>query len=325
MLLLLGVYSDSFFARKPQHLIGRAVAHHPQNEKKNNLSEFWNVANFAVPGVLGSLSDFRRLYERPMARANQKNASGAERERGRRQSRALEAVTSTFVLRRLQRDVLRTLLPPRSEALLFCRPTPRQRELYLDVARRASRSIGGVPGGIGDGGDGGDNPLTLLTEVRKLCTHPALLGGDGDAGRRPRAVDAALSGKLAVLGNLLDSIRREEPTDKVVIVSNFTSALVSGNRRRDRALSMRTLVFSFRASLCSRNFLLAQTIIENSVLREKNLSFVRLDGSTDNKSRGPLVDSFNSGSVDRSFAFLLSSKAGGCGLNLIGANRLIMV
>ncbi|EJK53932.1 hypothetical protein THAOC_26537, partial [Thalassiosira oceanica] len=31
----------------------------------------------------------------------------------------------------------------------------RQRELYLDVARRASRSIGGVPGGIGDGGGGG--------------------------------------------------------------------------------------------------------------------------------------------------------------------------
>ena len=37
------------------------------------------------------------------------------------------------------------------------------------------------------------------------------------------------------------------------------------------------------------------------------------------------MDSFNSGSVNHSFAFLLSSKAGGCGLNLIGANRLIMV
>ncbi|KAL7523346.1 hypothetical protein ACHAXR_000785, partial [Thalassiosira sp. AJA248-18] len=53
--------------------------------------------------------------------------------------------------------------------------------------------------------------------------------------------------------------------------------------------------------------------------------FLRLDGSTNNKDRGSLVDSFNNGSVDHSFAFMLSSKAGGCGLNLIGANRLVMV
>jgi len=129
----------------------------------------------------------------------------------------------------------------------------------------------------------------LLTEVRKLCTHPShpsLLD------EREAADDASLSGKLAVLDSLLGSIRRHNPTDKVVIVSNFTSAL---------------------------------TVIENSILRRRGLPFVRLDGSTDNKSRGALVDSFNNGSVDRSFAFLLSSKAGGCGLNLIGANRLVMV
>ena len=171
-----------------------------------------------------------------MTQANQKNASEAKREEGRRQSRALEAITSRFVLRRLQKDVLRTLLPPRSEVLLFCRPTRRQCELYRDVASRASRSIGGSSaGGVNDDG-GSSNPLMLLTEVRKLCTHPALLGGDGAAGRRQAAVDGNLSGKLAILGDLLDSIRREEPTDKVVIVSNFTSALVSGNRKRVVAL-----------------------------------------------------------------------------------------
>ena len=69
----------------------------------------------------------------------------------------------------------------------------------------------------------------------------------------------------------------------------------------------------------------ALTVIENSILRRRGLPFVRIDGSTDNKSRGALVDSFNNGSVDCSFAFLLSSKAGGCGLNLVGANRFIMM
>ncbi len=36
-----------------------------------------------------------------------------------------------------------------------------------------------------------------------------------------------------------------------------------------------------------------------------------------------LVDQFNDRARDE-FVFLLSSKAGGCGLNLIGGNRLIL-
>jgi DNA repair and recombination RAD54-like protein len=39
--------------------------------------------------------------------------------------------------------------------------------------------------------------------------------------------------------------------------------------------------------------------------------------------RQKLVDQFNNPEGDE-FVFLLSSKAGGCGLNLIGANRLVL-
>ncbi|KAL3822266.1 hypothetical protein ACHAXA_005899 [Cyclostephanos tholiformis] len=243
---------------------------------QNNLSEFYNLVNFAVPGILGDLAGFRRIYERPMSQSNQKNATVSQKMKGRKASKALEAITSHFVLRRLQRDILNKLLKKRTEVLLFCRPTENQCKIYQSITENVR--IGGV--------DEISNPLMLLTKLRKLCTHPSLLQDD-------KVVDdASLSGKLIVLGNLLDSIRRLNPTDKVVIISNFTSAL---------------------------------TVIEDSLLRKKRLSFVRLDGSTDNKSRGAIVDTFNRGSVDKSFAFLLSSKAGGCGLNLIGANRLIMV
>jgi len=248
---------------------------------QNNLSEFYTLASFAVPGILGDLNTFRRLYERPMSRANQKDASSDQKEKGRQQSKLLDGITSTFVLRRTQKDVLKSILPPRKEILLFCRPTKRQCQLYNSISNRASKSIGSI-GGIEASSN---NPLMLLTEARKLCTHPSLLGDSDDS-------SLELSGKMIILSSLLDSIRRNNPTDKVVIVSNFTSAL---------------------------------TVIEDSILRMKNLPFVRLDGSTDNASRGPLVDSFNNRSIDHSFVFMLSSKAGGCGLNLIGANRLIMV
>jgi len=59
------------------------------------------------------------------------------------------------------------------------------------------------------------------------------------------------------------------------------------------------------------------------VLEKVGIEYKRLDGSIPTKKRQPIVDSFN----DRNSPYLvllLSNRAGGCGLNLIGANRLIM-
>ena len=50
---------------------------------------------------------------------------------------------------------------------------------------------------------------------------------------------------------------------------------------------------------------------------------LRLDGSTSISKRQKLVKKFND-PQDNQFVFLLSSKAGGCGLNLIGGNRLVL-
>jgi DNA repair and recombination RAD54-like protein len=46
-------------------------------------------------------------------------------------------------------------------------------------------------------------------------------------------------------------------------------------------------------------------------------------GRIANKVPGEQVEAFNDAHL-RNFVFLLSSKAGGCGLNLIGANRLVL-
>ena len=140
-----------------------------------------------------------------MSQSNQKNATVAQKKKGRNASKALEAITSHFVLRRLQKDVLNKILKKRTEVLLFCRPTQSQCKTYQSITERVR--IGSV--------DEISNPLMLLTELRKLCTHPSLLKDD------KFVEDASLSGKLAVLGLLLDSIRRLNPTDKVVIIYNL--------------------------------------------------------------------------------------------------------
>lgn len=59
------------------------------------------------------------------------------------------------------------------------------------------------------------------------------------------------------------------------------------------------------------------------MLRSKKYDYFRLDGTMSIVKRQKLVDQFNDPN-GKEFIFLLSSKAGGCGINLIGANRLIL-
>ena len=102
-------------------------------------------------------------------------------------------------------------------------------------------------------------------------------------------VDAAVaaSGKLRAMRALLREVKRTTD-DRFVLISNSTSILD----------------------------------LFDAVLSKERLRFMRLDGSLAANKRQERVDAFN---TDPSiFAFLLSSKAGGCGINLIGANRLIL-
>lgn len=91
-----------------------------------------------------------------------------------------------------------------------------------------------------------------------------------------------------LLDCMLASIK-SNTTDKIVLVSNYTQTLD----------------------------------LFEKLSAKRGYGYVRLDGSMTIKKRSKVVDEFNI-SDSSIFIFMLSSKAGGCGLNLIGANRLIM-
>lgn len=229
---------------------------------QNNLREFYQLADFCCPGIMGTdLNAFVRDFERPIAAANQKSASHAVKLTGRAKSKELQELADTFLLRRLQKDILKTMLPPRTEVLLFCRPQESQRVSYHRLTHSAN-----------------SNPLVLLSSLQQLCCHPRLVL-DNNCG------NISLSGKLIVLDQLLQEIGRMG-NEKVVIVSQFTSVL---------------------------------TCIEELVMKTHGYSFGRLDGSTDKRQN--VVDTFQNTSQ---FCLLLSSKAGGCGLNLVKARRMIL-
>ncbi|KAL7423759.1 helicase [Cryptotrichosporon argae] len=266
---------------------------------QNDLGEFWSLANFACPGVFGTYPAFKKQYETPILRAREPKCPFAEVENGKMRSDELRNLTSEFVLRRTN-EVMENFLPPKHEYVVFVAPT----QLQLDVYDRlfSNSDVKAVLGG-----DKPTNCLAMIGLLRKVANSPTLLRKkDKDEEKADsvtsvistalhalpqglRTHDASISGKLSVLQRMLACVQ-QSGHEKIVVVSSWTTTL---------------------------------DIIE-TMCRKMRYPLLRLDGDTKAKDRQPFIDQFNRGSRDSSMVFLLSAKAGGAGVNLIGANRLVL-
>jgi DNA repair and recombination protein RAD54B len=261
---------------------------------QNDLSEFFAMVDLVNPGLLGKYNTFKREFETPIVKARQPEATAKDLEKGEGRSEELARLTGQFILRRTA-DVIAKYLPPKTETILFCRPTTAQATLYRAVLD--SPVFNAVLGST-------EASLQLINVLKKLCNSPSLLTKQSSDDSKPSENISSLlasippelsrignsaSAKLQVLDSLLHQLRTNTQ-EKIVLVSNYTSTLdILGN-----------------------------------LLSSLEYPFLRLDGSTPASKRQALVDKFNKEPPARCFAFLLSAKAGGAGLNLIGASRLVL-
>nr|KIR48900.1 DNA repair and recombination protein RAD54B [Cryptococcus bacillisporus CA1280] len=267
---------------------------------QNDLGEYWAMVDFACPGVLGKYSAFAKHYEKPILKSRTPNCSVKDVELGRERANDLAKLSKEFVLRRTA-AVLEHYLPPKYEYVIFVAPSLLQLRVLsnlLDpsIVRSFIRGHGA-------------QSLALIDLMRKISNSPMLLKrkddelarADDDLGSATSAAisaipgdtnvnDVTTSGKMLLLDKMLHSIY-QSTEEKVVVVSNWTSSL------------------DLIQGLC----------------KLKRYNYLRLDGSTPPKQRQELVDRFNKDKERQgSFVFLLSAKAGGVGLNLIGGSRLIL-
>ncbi|XP_054477291.1 DNA repair and recombination protein RAD54B [Anoplopoma fimbria] len=270
---------------------------------QNDLQEFYAIIEFVNPGILGSSTAYRKVYEEPILRSRQPSCSEEESVLGEERAAELSRLTGMFILRRTQ-EIINRYLPPRLDWTLFCESSPLQRELYTHLlSHRVFRACL-------QGSTQTHTHLACITALKKLCNHPGLLYSSAkekaDSGSVENslyeglvelfpesyssgAFNTADSGKLLVLSNMLTAIRQLSPSDRVVVVSNYTQTL------------------DLLQDLCVH----------------AGYTFCRLDGHTPTNQRQRLVDGFNS-PYSQNFLFLLSSKAGGVGLNLVGASHLVL-
>ncbi|KAH0538518.1 hypothetical protein FGG08_004905 [Glutinoglossum americanum] len=262
---------------------------------QNDLSEYFSLLNFANPNLLGTHNEFRKKYELPILRGRDAAGSDSDRQKGDECLAELLTLVNKFIIRRTN-DILSKYLPVKYEHVVFCHLAPFQMDLYNYFIQ--SPDIKSLLRGKGS------QPLKAIGMLKKLCNHPDLLDLPDDlpgceqffpndyvpkdARGRGREVKSWYSGKMMVLDRMLARIR-QDTNDKIVLISNYTQTLD----------------------------------IFDKLCRSRGYGCLRLDGTMNVNKRQKLVDKFNDPEGDE-FVFLLSSKAGGCGLNLIGANRLVL-
>ncbi|KAM9096628.1 DNA repair and recombination protein RAD54B isoform 2-T2 [Sarcophilus harrisii] len=135
---------------------------------QNDLQEFYALIEFVNPGILGSLSSYRKIYEEPIIASREPSATEEEKKLGEKRAAELTRLTGLFILRRTQ-EVINKYLPPKIENVVFCRPGRLQIELYRKLLD--SQAVRFCLQGVLE-----NSPhLICIGALKKLCNHPCLL------------------------------------------------------------------------------------------------------------------------------------------------------
>jgi DNA repair and recombination protein RAD54 and RAD54-like protein len=279
---------------------------------QNNLEEFFAMVDFTNPGVLSpSVEDFRRNMLAPILRGREPDATEAQKKKMMQVQMDISCIVNDFILRRIN-TLNAQHLPPKLVQVVCCNLTSIQQNMYQQIV--AGKDMKHVLDGKQE------NCLGYIQVLMKLCNHPSLIIENEDRAKEGRRAAARVSkyseeeeknkiegslglskflpfassnnahspvfpewsGKMFVLYRLMKEMRKPgNGNDKIVIISNYTQTL------------------DLIGKMC----------------RENSWGFCRLDGGVNMKKRQKMVDEFNDPQSSL-VAFLLSSKAGGCGKNI---------
>ncbi|KAI0663601.1 SNF2 family N-terminal domain-containing protein [Cubamyces menziesii] len=319
---------------------------------QNNLQELVSLMNFILPDQFAEdLDSLRAVFK---TKGDSKITLLAQQ----RVSRAKKMMTP-FVLRRRKDQVLQDL-PKKTERIEWCDMTPLQKSIYNDALQRSRKTIFDVEK---DGTETPDPPATngrgkapkkktranartkdkmylenssnVLMDLRKAASHPMLF--------RRRYTDDMLTSIAKLLlkepdfkkrGAVFDYVKEDMEVMTDAELQSFCATYKSLRRFLQdedcymQAGKIRVLLKLLdqyqkegRRILIFSQFTQILDIIQK-VLDIKKVKYLVLTGSTPVDVRQTLVDEFTE---DESIpVFLLSTKAGGMGINLTAASVVIM-
>ncbi|KAJ8401611.1 hypothetical protein AAFF_G00379280 [Aldrovandia affinis] len=284
---------------------------------QNNLLELMSLLNFIMPTMFSrSTSQISKMF----SMKSSEEQSSFERDR----IAQAKLIMKPFILRRIKSEVLKQL-PAKEERVEFCPMSQKQQELYSSLFNRLKRSANT---------ETEKRDLSnVMMALRKMANHPLLH-------RQYYTTE-----KLSTMSRLM----LKEPTHRdanpaliqedMEVMSDFElhrlcqqyPVLQSHQLGNEQLLDSGKfdLLTQLLASMKDKGnrvvlfsqFTMMLDIVE-LLLQHLSHRYVRLDGSTPMADRIVLIDEFNTD--PEIFVFLLSTRAGGLGINLTSANVVIV-
>lgn len=193
---------------------------------------------------------------------------------------------SPYILRRTK-ETVESDLPPKTEKIIRVELSDVQLEYYKNILTRNYAALSNATGQK-------NSLLNIMMELKKASNHPYMFGG---------AEDRVLAG----------STRREDQI-KGLIASSGKMMLLDQLLTKLKKDGHRVLVFSQMVKMLD---------ILGDYMALRGYKFQRLDGTIAAGPRRMAINHFNAEDSE-DFCFLLSTRAGGLGINLMTADTVVI-
>ncbi|XP_022136852.1 ATP-dependent DNA helicase DDM1 [Momordica charantia] len=251
---------------------------------QNNLAELWSLLNFILPDIFSSNEEFESWFDLS-GKCHAEEKEETQENRKAQVVAKLHAILRPFLLRRMKSDV-EIMLPRKKEIIIYASLTEYQKN-FQDHLVNKTLETHLLEKGSGHGFKGKLN--NLMIQLRKNCNHPDLLESafDDSCMYPPLEQIVEQCGKFRLLDRLLTRLFARK--HKVLIFSQWT-----------KVLDIMEYYFS-----------------------EKGFEVCRIDGGVKLDERRRQIEEFNN--VNSNYRiFILSTRAGGLGINLTSADTCIL-
>ena len=297
---------------------------------QNNLSEFYNMCEFIRPGIFGlNSTEFDRVYVQPILAGMASDSSTHAQDLSTVASHDLNTLLKPHV-HRVNVSVLAKDLPPLIQAVIHVRQSRVQSRL-LGSFQRAQKMDPELK-----------NFFKAYAEIKPISNHPYCLLMPSRNQPAKGSLDSSDSFESPPTTSWWESTLKQEGVDPLesglAVESGYKIVLLLHILAKSEQLGEKVLVFS--QSLKSLDYIERVLALHDWKTAVPSLrcfadrrlggwansrDYLRIDGDTTSSERGGLVDFFNQESNGTVRAFLISSQAGGVGINLTAASRVVLL
>ncbi|KAI0195067.1 hypothetical protein EV127DRAFT_419972 [Xylaria flabelliformis] len=267
----------------------------------NNVEEYFSMIDWVAPNYLGDLREFRAQYANPINNGLHADSTESDRRRALRMLRVLKSEVSPKVSRTTI-AVLKHDIPRKKEFVITVPLTHIQQQSY---EKFILYHLNGDP-------KSNKVPQFAIHDLGLICASPSIFLEKLKGIKNGTERNATVTLPQQLISDEMALLRNAERGAKDDFTLSWKIPMVLEILNQSKKIGDYVLLFSH--SKVVLNYL-------EGVLRMKKHSFVRLDGDTQMADRQNIVKRFNKGNID---IFLISTKAGALGLNIIGANRVII-